>query len=125
MTGAGAERLIASDEEVEIAHRFVDLLHHACADAYRLYAFHAGREVGATDFDGPGAHLGSFFRLGEQSAARDIIEERGRFGIADEVNRGDRDVRQIEGNYVNAQRADDAERLLIVCSRGPFQRSSI
>src|SRR5262245_46800040 len=98
MAGAVGERLPASDKEVEITKGLVHLLHHSGTKAVRLYECHGGSEVGAADFDGPGAHLGPFFDLGEQPAACDIIEKRGSFSIADEVDRGDGDVRQIEGN---------------------------
>ena len=98
MTGAVGERLPASDKEVEITNCLVHLFHHLGTQAVRLYVCHGGSEVGAADFDGPGAHLGPFFDLGEQPAACDIIEERGSFSIADEVDRGDGDVRQIEGD---------------------------
>src|SRR4051794_24845166 len=93
MTGAVGERLPASDEEVEIAKGLVHLFHHAGTKAVRLYECHGGSEIGAADFDGPGAHLGPFFDLREQPAACGVIEERGSFGIADEVDGGDGDVR--------------------------------
>src|SRR5262249_3804737 len=121
MTGAAGQQLLASNKEVETGHGLIHPLHHASAEAVRLYEFHGGSEVRAADLDRPRAPFRSLFDLREKPAARDVIEEGRSFSVTDEIDRGNRDVRQIEGRYVHTQRANHTERLLMIRTCGSLE----
>src|SRR5262245_39953776 len=121
MTGAVGQQLLASNKEVETGHGLIHPLHHASAEAVRLYEFHSGSEVRAADLDRPRAPFRSLFNLRENTAARDVIEEGRSFSITDEIDRGDRDFRQVEWRHVHTQRANHTERLLIIRTCGSLE----
>src|SRR5262245_10274973 len=98
MASAIGKQLVATNEEVNFGHRLIHLFHYARTETVGLDELHGGCEVRASDLDGPGALLRPLFNRCQESAACDVVEERRRLGVANEINRGDRDVRQVEGN---------------------------
>src|SRR5262245_6600937 len=77
MPRAIRQRLVASDEEIEIAERLVDLLHHAHAQPIRLNEFNRRDEVSRANLVGPAALLGPVLDLRQESGASDIGERGG------------------------------------------------
>ena len=65
------------------------------------------------------------FDLREQPAARGVVEECGGFSIADEVDRRNRDIRQIKWDDLHTHRADNSKCFLIVGPRGQFDFSEV
>src|SRR5262245_34633228 len=114
MTGAIGEELVATNEQVNLGHRLIHLLHHTRTEAVGLDELHRGSEVRASDLDRPGALLGSLFDRGQEAAARDVVEERRGLGVTNEIDRGDWNLRQIEWNHAHTERTDDAKSFLIV-----------
>ena len=66
--------------------------------------------------------LGTVFDLAEPAAASEIVERRGRFRVADEVDGLDRDLRQIERNDLHTQTADHPQGLFVVPARRELLR---
>src|SRR5687768_1951380 len=57
MAGPVRQRLVTSDEQIEITERLVNLLHHPHPEAIRLDEFHRRDEVPGANLVGPSALL--------------------------------------------------------------------
>src|SRR5262245_32674952 len=86
---AVGQRLVAADEQIEIAERLIHLLHHARAVAIRLNEVDGGNEMSGANFVGPSALLRSVFHGRQDAGARRGVERRRRFRVADEIERLD------------------------------------
>src|SRR5262245_14219284 len=67
MAGAIRDRLVAADEEIEIAERFIDLLHHAHAKPVRLNELDGRNEMSGPNLVRPPALFGSLLNLCQHS----------------------------------------------------------
>ena len=121
VTGPVCNQLLTSNEEVETGHRIIHLLHNTGAISVRLDELDGRSKVCASDLDWPCALFGPMFHLREEAAARGVVEKGGGFGITDEIDRGNRNARQIEWRHIHPQCANNSKRLLVVRTCGPLE----
>src|SRR5262245_11073904 len=117
MAGAVGERLVAADEQIEIAERFIELLHHEHAEAVRLDELDGRNEAPGTNLIGTPALFGSLLHRAQQAGARFLVERRGRFRVTDEIDRLDWYVGQCKWHDRDAERTDDLKRSVVVTAR--------
>ena len=89
MACAVRQKLIAADEQIQVRHSQVHLLHDTRAVSVCLDELHRRSEVGAADFHRPRASFRPLFDRRQQTAACNGIKESRGFHVTNKIHRLD------------------------------------